>query len=141
MADFYQRVSPQEKATIDFDATIAETNKKNALYSYKGSKSYQPLNAYWAETGLVVNSEFRSGNVPAGYGLKRFLIQAIEHLPAGIKTLLIRSDTAGYQWDLIKYCAEGKNERFGVIEFGIGVDVTPAFKQAVGEVSEKDWHP
>jgi len=140
MADFYQRVSPQENATVDFDATIAETNKKNALYSYKGSKSYQPLNAYWAETGLVVNSEFRSGNVPAGYDLKRFLIRTIQHLPAGIKTLSIRSDTAGYQWDLIKYCAEEKSERFGVIEFGIGVDVTPAFKQAVDEVPEKDWH-
>jgi len=27
----------------------------------------------------------------------------------------MRSDTAGYQWDLLRYCAEGHNERFGVV--------------------------
>jgi hypothetical protein len=53
----------------------------------------------------------------------------------------LRTDTAGYQKDLLQYCAEGKNERFGVIEFAIGVDVTPEFKRAVAEVEKGDWHP
>jgi len=39
----------------------------------------------------------------------------------------------------LKYCAEGKNERFGVIEFAIGADVTPEFKQAVAELPETAW--
>ena len=53
--------------------------------------------------------------------------------------MFLRSDTAGYQQDLLMYCAEGKNKRFGVIEFAIGVDVTPEFKKAVSEVPDNDW--
>ena len=37
------------------------------------------------------------------------------------------------------YRAEGRNKRFGVIEFAIGVDVTPEFKKAVLEVPDNDW--
>jgi hypothetical protein len=29
----------------------------------------------------------------------------------------MRSDSAGCQWDLLRYCAEGQSERFGVIDF------------------------
>ena len=46
-----------------------------------------------------------------------------------------------YQVNLLKYCAEGRNERFGVIEFAVGVDVCEEFKKAVGEVAETDWKP
>ena len=37
----------------------------------------------------------------------------------------MRSDTAGYQQEFLRYCAEGKDQGFGVIEFAVGVDVTP----------------
>jgi hypothetical protein len=53
----------------------------------------------------------------------------------------LRSDTAGYQQDLLRYCAEGKNERFGVIGFAIGADVTKAFKQAAAALPESAWQP
>jgi hypothetical protein len=51
----------------------------------------------------------------------------------------LRSDAAGYQQELLKYCAEAKNERFGVIEFAAGVVVGNEFKKAVSEVAESDW--
>jgi hypothetical protein len=50
----------------------------------------------------------------------------------------MRLDAAGYQTELLKYCAEGTHERFGVIEFAVGVDVTPKFKEAVAQVAEED---
>ena len=50
---------------------------------------------------------------------------------------MLRSDTAGYQREL--HCAEGRDERFGVIEFAVGVDVTTEFRRAVSEVAEQDW--
>ncbi len=53
----------------------------------------------------------------------------------------MRSDSAGYQRDLLHYCAEGQNERSGVFDFAVSVDVTPAFRQAVHEVAEEDWKP
>jgi hypothetical protein len=49
------------------DASIVETTKQDTLFSYQGSPSFQPLSVRWAELDLVAHSEFRDGNVPAGY--------------------------------------------------------------------------
>ena len=138
---FAQAKSPQTTATLDMDATLVETHKKDALYGYKGFKAYQPLNTYWFEHGLTLHSEFRDGNVPAGFQQLRVLKDALACLPENVSQAFLRSDTAGYQWDLMRYCAEGKDERFRVIEFAIGVDITPEFKRAVAGVESSDWVP
>jgi len=137
---FAQRKSPQTEATLEMDASIVETSKQDALYSYKGSQSFQPLSVRWAELDLVAHSEFRDGNVPAAYQNLRVLQETLEILPGGVKQVYFKSDTAAYQKDLLVYCAEGQNERFGVIEFAIGADVTAEFKRAVRQVEEKEWH-
>jgi hypothetical protein len=123
------------------DATLIETHKQEALFCYKKFRAYQPLNVWWAEQQVVVHSEFRDGNVPAGFEQLRVLEESLAALPEGVEKVAMRSDTAGYQWDLLRYCAEGKSERFGVIDFAVSVDVTPAFRQAVLEVAEQDWKP
>ena len=87
-----------------------------------------------------MHSEFRDGNVPAGHDQLRVLRESLEYLPAGVEQVLLRSDTAGYQWELLRYCAEVRDERFGVIEFAVGVDVTPEFRGAVAEVDDDQWH-
>lgn len=138
---FAQQRSPQQEATLDQDASLVETYKQEALFSYQGSKAYQPLTTRWAEQDMIVHSEFRDGNVPAGYGNLRVFQQALAVLPEGVVKVYLRSDTAAYQRDLLSYCAEGKNKRFGVVEFAIGVDVTVEFKHAVTEVEEREWHP
>jgi hypothetical protein len=134
-----QARSPQRNATLDMDATLVETYKKAALYCYKKFKAYQPLNVYWAEQGQVLFSEFRDGNVPADYDLLRPFKDALALLPEGVKKVFLRSDTAGYVVELLKYCAEGKNERFKVIEFAVGTDVTESFKSAVNEIPKSEW--
>ena len=139
MLAFIQRCHPQRVATLDQDATLVSTTKRDALYSYKHYKAYQPLNTWWAEQALVVHTEFRDGNVPAGYRQLEVLKDALALLPTGVEKVRLRSDTAGYQHELLRYCADGKHERFGRIEFGIGCDVTPEFKKAVMEVGEADW--
>ena len=131
----------QERATLDMDATISATFKENALYSYKGEKAYQPLNTYWYERGLILHTEFRDGNVPAGHEQLRVLQEALGCLPLWVKKVRLRSDTAGYQHDLMKYCDLKDNKRFGKIEFAIGADVTTEFRKAVSEVREEDWRP
>ena len=139
MVAFVQRHQPQRRATLDMDATLDETTKSNALFCYKGFKAYQPLNVWWAEQQLVVRSEFRDGNVPAGYQQLRVFKDTLASLPAGVEDVCLRTDTAGYEVELLRYCAEGKDSRFGTIPFVVGVDVTEAFKEAVGEVEQ--WHP
>ena len=88
-----------------------------------------------------MHTEFRDGNVPAGFEQLRVFEEALGCLPEGIDKVRLRSDTAGYQHNLLKYCASGANSGFGVIEFAIGCDVSPQFKQAVSEVEDADWKP
>jgi hypothetical protein len=138
---FLQRYHPESVATLDMDATLIETQKKEALYCYKKFRAYQPLNVWWAEQQVVVHSEFRDGNVPAGFEQLRILQESLACLPEGVEKVAMRSDTAGYQWDLLRYCAEGKDERFGVIDFAVSADVTSAFRTAVYDVAEEAWQP
>jgi hypothetical protein len=128
-------------ATLDMDATLIATNKIDALFSYKGYKAYQPLNTWWFEQGIILHTEFRDGNVPAGFEQLRVFKDALDCLPEEVKKVRLRSDTAGYQHDLLRYCATGENSRFGVIEFAIGCDVTQEFKKAVAQVDESEWRP
>jgi hypothetical protein len=136
-----QSVAPVGEATLDMDATLLESQKREALYCYKHFSGYQPLNVWWAEQQLVLHSEFRDGNVPAGYEQLRVLGETLADMPASVGKVFLRSDSAGYQWDLLKYCAEGKNGRFGVIEFAVASDVDDAFKKAVAETPEETWRP
>lgn len=58
----------------------------------------------------MLHTEFRDGNIPAGYQNLRVLKEALGYLPDGVKKVRLRSDNAGYQHDLLKYCETGKNK-------------------------------
>jgi hypothetical protein len=141
LVGFQQRHAASETATLDMDATLIETFKGEATNCYKGFKSYQPLNVWWAEQGVMLYTEFRDGNVPAGHEQKRVLEEGLRYLPAGVKTVMLRSDTAGYQHELLKYCDQSDNKEVGRIEFGVSCNVSPEFKRAVAEVPDEDWQP
>ena len=54
------------KATLDVDATIVPSGKREALFTYRatngthpGEKGYQPLNCFLAETGTMLCTEMR----------------------------------------------------------------------------------
>jgi hypothetical protein len=139
LVDFMQNNHAEGTATLDMDATLVETEKAEALWCYKGYRAYQPINTWWSEQGLVLHTEFRDGNVPAGFEQKRVLEESIECLPKGVKKVRMRSDTAGYQHELLTYCDREDNKWCGRIEFTVGSDVTHAFKEAVMEIEDEDW--
>jgi hypothetical protein len=141
LLSFTQKHSPQSEATLEMDASIVETSKQDALYSYLGNQSFQPLSLRWAEQDLVTYSQLRDGNVPASYQNLEGLQKSLDRLPPGVQKAFFKSDSAAYQQELLIYCAKGQNKRFGVIEFAFGVDVTAAFRKAVAEVKEVDWQP
>lgn len=141
MVEFLQLNHPKSVATIDHDATIIASDKSEALYTYKGFKGYQPLNVWWWEQDCVVHTEFRDGNVPAGFNQRRVFDEALSCLPSGVEKVYLRSDSAGYQHDLLRYCELGENERFGRIEFAIGCDIGTEFKKELYQVDESEWHP
>lgn len=137
---FLQLNNEQRTATLDMDATLVRTNKKKALFCYKGYKAYQPLNTWWWEQGVVLHTGFRDGNVPAGFEQRRVLEEALACLPAGIETVYVRSDSAGYQHDVMRYCELDQNKRFGRIEFAISCSVVDEFKKEVYQIDNEEWH-
>ena len=139
MVGFVQDHLGHRQATLDMDATLIPTHKQEAFYCYKGYKAYQPMVTYWAEADLVVHSEFRDGNVHAGFEQLRVLQESLAHLPDSVEKVMLRSDAAGYQSELLKYCARGRDERFGVIEFAVGARVTDEFKHEVALLEESEW--
>lgn len=141
MIEFVQKRNPEAVATLDVDATLRKTDKRDALYCYNGAKAYQALNCYWAEQEMVLFSEFRDGNVPAGHKVLRVFKESLEMLPEGVREVRLRSDSAACQHELMRYCEKMESERFGRIEFVIGQDITKHFKQALLEVEESDWQP
>ena len=80
-----QRRSSQQTATLDLDARIVESDKREARWTYAGVKGYQPTVVVWAEQDVVVADEFRDGNVPAQSGMLRVLTRAVESLPEGVE--------------------------------------------------------
>jgi len=138
---YMQMVSPQKTATLDQDATLTKTTKRNAKFCYKKFKAYQPFNTYWAEQGMILHSEFRDGNVNAGYEQLRVFKEALSGLPSDVERVLLRSDSAGYQKDLLEYCAEGKDPRFGVIQFAIAAKVSSEVKNTASALKADNWQP
>jgi hypothetical protein len=137
-----QGVSSQLVATIALDATLGESSKSDALYCYKGYRAYQALNVWWAEQKLMLHSEFRDGNVPAGWKQLRVVKEALCYLSGLVRLVRLRSDSAGYEHALLEWLDRMDNKgNLGRIEFTVSCDVTPEFRAAALEVDENDWHP
>ena len=133
--------NPQKSITLDQDATFIFTSNKNALNNYQGEKAYAAFNTYCPEHDIIVGTRFQGGNVPAGYEQLEALKLILSTVPDEVTEITLRSDTAGYQEDILRYCAEGQNERFEVINFTISCKVADGFKQAAKAVPEEDWKP
>ena len=132
---------PVDTATLDIDATLVAVEKREALFCYEGYRAFQPLNVYWAEHGLMLHTEFRDGNVPAGFENRRVLEEALDMLPDSVQKVFVRTDTAGYDYDLLRMMAEGRHPRFGVIHFAVGADMTPELKAEVSRIPACEWKP
>lgn len=77
MVSFAQQQDLQETATLNMDATLVENHKAEAFYRYKKFPGYQPFNVWWAEQEMILHTEFRDGNVSAGYEQFRILKEAL----------------------------------------------------------------
>jgi hypothetical protein len=53
---FSNRQQLANTATLDMDATLVATSKAEALFCYKGYKSYQPLSTWWAEQEIILHT-------------------------------------------------------------------------------------
>jgi hypothetical protein len=138
-----RRCADQKIATIDLDATIIESWKKQAQPTYQGGKGYQPVLGAWAEMDLVVADEFRDGNVPAHSGLLPVTKRAFQALPATVNEFLFRGDSACWERELVNWLRDEKRPEgpAGRITFAISVRMTPTLKKHILRLPEPLWKP
>lgn len=122
-------------ATLDIDAKIIESHKQEAKASYKGITGYQPLTGVWAELGMVLGDEFRDGNVRAAQGLKRFYQRLRRRLPEQVQRVRLRSDSAGYEHELIGQLVEDG------VEFAISADMSEQLRKTCEVIPDEEWQP
>ena len=142
--EFVRRVAAQGKgtrATLDHDATIQESHKREAQFHYKGGRGYQPSVIYWAEQDLVVADEYRDGNVPAGMNNLPLIRRGFASLPATITEFCFRADSACYEDSVLKWLANPDREGGpkGEIGFTISADMTPELRKVCEAVPEQSW--
>lgn len=130
------KLQPQLRvATLDLDAKIIESHKREAQPTYKGFTGYQPLCGVWAELGMVLADEFRDGNVRAAQGLRRFYQRLRRRLPEQVERVRLRSDSAAYEHELIGQLVEDG------VEFAISADMTEQLRAACQALAEEEWQP
>jgi hypothetical protein len=125
--EFVQRAVHGEtsrRATLDLDATVIESHKREALPHYKGGRGYQPTAVLWAEQDLVVADQYRDGNVPAGMETLAVARRAVAALPATADERYFRADSACYTEALLKYLVGQR------IHFTITADMGPDLRRA-----------
>jgi hypothetical protein len=128
------------KATIDLDATVIESHKQQAYWTYLQEKGYQPLVAYWAEQDLILADQFRDGNVPAGMDLLPVLKEALLALPPTVRLVRVRSDSAAYVHEVLDWCRKEVPGR-PRIEFAVSADVTEELRSVIQAIPEEGWKP
>lgn len=136
-----RRCADQKMGTIDLDATIIESWKKQAKPTYQGNRGYQPMIALWAEMDLVVADEFRDGNVPALMKPLAVTKRAFQGLPDTVKELYFRGDSACWEKELLKWLRDERRPEGpqGPITFGISVRMTTNLKKHIERLPESLW--
>lgn len=136
-----RRCAEQKIATLDLDATIIESWKREAKVTYEGTRGYQPVLALWAEMNVVVADEFRDGNVPAQQALLPVTQRAFQALPPTIEERYFRGDSACEEEGLLSWLrdetrADGPQ---GVIGFAISARMNPSLHADIVAIPEAQW--
>ena len=129
------------RATLDHDATVAESHKQEAKAHYKGGRGYQPSVIYWVEADQVIGDEFRDGNVPAGMENLRLIKHGFASLPVTVRERFLRGDSALYEQSVLKWLADEEREGGpqGFIGFSISADMSKELHAACAAVPEAEW--
>ncbi|MGA7833443.1 MAG: IS1380 family transposase [Terracidiphilus sp.] len=118
--------------TLDIDSSLVEADKKEAQKTYKGFDGYNPLLAWLDEPNVFLSGVFRPGNSSPQSHLRSLVAQCRRLLPQGIK-LRLRSDSAGYNAEVLRYC-----DQHG-IEFSITADLDAAVMASIEAIPDEKW--
>lgn len=120
------------RVTLDIDSSLVEADKKEAQKTYKGFDGYNPLLAWLDEPNVFLSGVFRPGNSSPQSHLRSLVAQCRRLLPQGMK-LRLRSDSAGYNAEVLRYC-----DKHG-IEFSISADLDAAVLASIEAIPDEKW--
>lgn len=128
-------------ATVDLDATIVESHKRSAYWTYTGVKGYQPEVAVWAEAQVILATEFRDGNVPAAYDPLSCAKAAFAQLPATVEQVAFRGDSACDHGELLAWLDDEQREGgpAGRLAYAISARMVEPLAAAARGVREEEW--
>lgn len=130
---YVQNLNPGREITLDVDTQLVETYKAEAQYCYDHYKAFQAMKVVWAETMMIVNDEFRDGNVSPGKDIRRIVDESVHMLPPGEWHIHIRADSAAYDMDTLDYW-----ERNHWL-FAVSADMYPQLRQEIERLPENIW--
>jgi Transposase DDE domain group 1 len=135
------RATDQKIATVDADATIIASDKREAKLTFEGIHGYQPMLAVWAETSLILADELRDGNVPAHYKPLNVTRAAFQALPSTVNEYYFRGDAACHEYELIRWLEDQQrvDGPAGFIGFAISMRVQPSLRKAMMAIAEREW--
>ena len=138
-----RRCAGERIATIDMDATIIESWKREAKATYEGNNGYQPMVALWTEMNVVVAEEFRDGNVPALKDPLRVAQRAYGTLPGTVKERYFRGDSACDEEELLSWLREEKRAHGpeGFIGFAVSARMNPVLREEIAGTAAEQWQP
>jgi hypothetical protein len=133
--------TPIRRATVDQDATIIESHKRQAQRTYEGTRGYQPMVAMWAETGLILADEFRDGNVPAQSAPLTCAQAAFAALPDTVTEYAFRGDSACHESGLLGWLRDPERETGpkGVIEFAVSARMNEELGRTLKAIGDAEW--
>src|SRR5271157_1069324 len=138
-----RRCPEQKIATLDVDATVIESWKREAKPTYEGGSGYQPVLALWAEMNVVMADEFRDGNVPAHQELLPITQRAFQALPETVIERYFRGDSACHEQSLLAWLREEQRAGGpqGRIGFAVSARMNAALHAEIAATPEPRWQP
>jgi len=132
---------PATRATVDQDATIIESHKRQALWTYEGVRGYQPMVAMWAETELILAEEFRDGNVPALSSPVTCAKAAFAALPDTVTEYYFRGDSACHESGLVNWLRNPERDEGpkGFIGFAVSARMSEDLGKALKAIPDARW--
>ena len=123
-----------KRITFDLDASLIESHNREAKYTYKGFRGYDPIFIIIDELRVIYAGVFREGNVPPQANNLSLLRLAYSRLPQTLRDKVwFRSDSAGYQVEVMRFLKEHG------VPFCIGAEMDAAVKETLSGIKEEEW--
>lgn len=135
------KLNPRRFLTFDMDDTEIETKVEGSLFNYKGNRGFWAFITYCAELEQIVSTRYCDGNVTPGWRQLEEFRHVLGTVPEDVEIVALRSDCAGYQTELLRFCNENPDKRFKRIYYGVSAEINDEFRAAAKAVPETKWKP